>query len=121
MNWTLIATIAISLIDPVNIGLAACTSGQEVQAVVDDVVVEVQALPSGIQAAFVATPTSGKAPLTVQFDASTSEGDNLTYSWDFGDGKTTTDNKLTILLLKLSNTMLLRLLRILVVKILLIK
>ncbi len=38
-----------------------------------------------------ATPTSGRAPLTVQFDGSEStdpEGEPLTHRWDFGDGAT---------------------------------
>ncbi len=40
-------------------------------------------------ACFAATPASGEAPLDVSFDASCSThptNDNLTYSWDFGDG-----------------------------------
>lgn len=42
---------------------------------------------------FVADPTSGEAPLAVDFDASESfdpEGENITYTWSFGDGSTGT-------------------------------
>ncbi len=90
----IITTIALSLVDPVNVGLVACAS-EEVQAVVDDVVVEAQGPPDGIQAAFTTTPTSGRVSLTVQFDASTSEGDNLIYTWDFGNGETATGQQIS--------------------------
>ena len=95
LNWVLITTIALSLVDPVQVGLAVCASEQEVQAVVDEVVVEAQGPPGGIQAAFTATPTSGRVPLTVQFDASTSEGNNLVYTWDFGNGETATGQQVS--------------------------
>lgn len=42
-------------------------------------------------ACFTATPTTGYAPLTVNFNASCSsdaDGDGLIYEWDFGDGTT---------------------------------
>jgi FOG: PKD repeat len=38
---------------------------------------------------FVGTPTNGLAPLDVQF-TDRSQGANLSYSWDFGDGTTST-------------------------------
>jgi PKD repeat protein len=41
-----------------------------------------------------ASPTSGDAPLTVSFDANANGGDNAcTYSWDFDDGKMSSDQK----------------------------
>jgi len=47
---------------------------------------------SALQAQIVATPTTGAAPLTVQFDASNSLTDPNcpveNYDWDFGDGET---------------------------------
>ena len=41
-------------------------------------------------ASFIATPTTGIAPVTVSFDGSASSDENedeLTYTWDFGDGE----------------------------------
>ncbi len=56
---------------------------------------EIVVLDSNIApvADFTATPTTGIAPVTVSFDASAStdeNGDDLTYSWDFGDETTAT-------------------------------
>ena len=52
------------------------------------------AAPNQVPAAsFSATPTSGKSPLTVSFDASAStdaDGSIVSYAWDFGDGAKTT-------------------------------
>ncbi len=48
----------------------------------------------GLKASFTAEPTSGPAPLTVQFtDKST--GNPTSWSWDFGDGKTSTEQNPT--------------------------
>lgn len=45
---------------------------------------------SGVRAVISATPTTGEAPLAVSFDGTGSSGENLTYSWNFGDGATGT-------------------------------
>ncbi len=53
----------------------------------------IDATPQPPTANLVANPTNGGVPLAVSFDASGStdpNGDPLTYSWDFGDGKTST-------------------------------
>lgn len=53
--------------------------------------VSVEESPVTITASFTATPTSGYAPLTVNFDASASgisNGAELEYTWDFGDDST---------------------------------
>lgn len=45
---------------------------------------------------FSVTPTAGTAPLTVEFNTSTTDGvAPYTYSWSFGDGNTTTDQNKT--------------------------
>jgi PKD repeat protein len=45
--------------------------------------------PSPPTASFTASPTSGQAPLSVQF-TDTSTGSPTTWAWDFGDGATST-------------------------------
>ncbi len=44
-------------------------------------------------ATFTATPTQGRAPLRVNFDASTSSSKAAQYTWDFGNGQTDTGIK----------------------------
>ncbi|MCB0178009.1 MAG: PQQ-binding-like beta-propeller repeat protein [Anaerolineae bacterium] len=43
-----------------------------------------------VQATIIATPTYGDAPLVVNFDASDSSGELVSYAWDFDDGETGT-------------------------------
>lgn len=44
----------------------------------------------GLDAAFVAEPVEGDAPLSVEFDAGASTGDIVEYGWTFDDGMTAT-------------------------------
>jgi PKD repeat protein len=54
--------------------------------------ITVTAVPAGPVTDFSGTPTSGVAPLTVQFtDTSTGFVNPITYYWDFGDGNTSTE------------------------------
>jgi len=51
----------------------------------------IQVAQAAITASFVANPTSGESPLSVDFDASGSfdpGGESITYAWSFGDGST---------------------------------
>ncbi len=94
LNWILVTTVVLSLVGPVNVGLAVGAS-EEVQVVVDDIVVELQEPPNGIEAVFIAMLLSGDAPLKVAFDASQSVGSNLSYEWNFGDDTTATGQNVT--------------------------
>ncbi|MEM9718985.1 MAG: PKD domain-containing protein, partial [Bacteroidota bacterium] len=64
-------------------------------AATDSFLVEVVVNPAGSnlapEATFIATPTTGTAPLSVFFDATgstDSDGQIVSYAWDFGDGTT---------------------------------
>ena len=65
-------------------------AGAESKETIQIDVLEVNNPPS---ASPTATPASGRVPLTVDFIANTfdSDGDALTYAWDFGDGETSTN------------------------------
>src|SRR5690554_4515275 len=41
--------------------------------------------PAEVSANFTASPLTGSAPLDVEFDATASTGDDLSFAWDFGD------------------------------------
>jgi PKD repeat protein len=56
---------------------------------VDDLIVKSVAATSTPVASFTATPSSGPAPLNVAF-TDTSSGSPTSWSWDFGDGTTST-------------------------------
>lgn len=53
-------------------------------------------LPEQLKADFAANPTAPRVNETVTFNASTSEGTILNYTWDFGDDNTTTVSTPTI-------------------------
>lgn len=68
------------------------TDSVETPVLVTSTVVENQ-LP---QSKIIATPSTGACPLTVLFDGSSStdpDGSSLSYSWNFGDGKSTIGSK----------------------------
>jgi PKD repeat protein len=75
------------IIDPLN-GIVESDEGNNGVSLASPTVINVNRAPT---ACFTYTPTSGPAPLYVQFDASCStdaDGNPVTYSWDFGDGTT---------------------------------
>ena len=74
-------------------GIANSISAGTVAAQFDKLLVQEE--QQEIQAAFTATPATGTAPVTVQFDASQSTGKSLSYEWDFGDGTTGVGEQLT--------------------------
>ncbi|MEI6234693.1 MAG: PKD domain-containing protein [Planctomycetota bacterium] len=56
----------------------------------DTKVIQITATTNTLQAHALAVPTSGDAPLVVQFSGNGSTGIVATYTWDFGDGTTAT-------------------------------
>lgn len=55
----------------------------------DSMTVTIHATPAGTTASFTANPTSGQAPLAVQF-TDTSTGSPTNWDWNFGDGTSST-------------------------------
>jgi len=53
---------------------------------VADWINNLQVTNNSVEAAISASAVQGAAPLSINFDASGSVGNNLSYSWDFGDG-----------------------------------
>jgi PKD repeat protein len=94
LNWTQVTVITLAITNPFNVGLVVNTANGSIQAQFESVLVKAQD-NSEVTASFTATPTSGTVPLTVNFDASTSTGSNLTYEWDFGDGFTGTGKQIS--------------------------
>ncbi|CRI62969.1 exported hypothetical protein [Thiocapsa sp. KS1] len=78
-------------LDEIQIFNTALTATQ-IQAVIDEANIQATNVPP--VAVIGATPQSGDAPLTVNFDASASsdsDGTLFSYDWDFGDGMTSTE------------------------------
>ncbi len=81
---------------PVDRARVGSTTGTAGSVTVDDILLDTAALPpppappTPPVAAFDATPTSGRAPLAVQFTSSSS-GPPTSWSWDFGDGGTSAE------------------------------
>jgi PKD repeat protein len=79
--------------NPVTIAVTSTGGGSAVASVIAQGVTTCAPVIVPPTAAIVATPTSGPAPLTVDFDGSSSsdsDGSIVTYDWDFGDGVTAT-------------------------------
>lgn len=73
------------IVDPLN-AVAEADEGNNAVALLGATNIRANRAPT---ACFFATPTSGEAPLFVEFDASCSsdaDGTALNYDWDFGDG-----------------------------------
>ncbi len=73
------------IVDPLN-AVAEADEGNNAVALLNATNIRANRVPT---ACFFATPTSGDAPLFVEFDASCSsdaDGTPLNYDWDFGDG-----------------------------------
>ncbi|RKY17560.1 MAG: hypothetical protein DRP63_03475, partial [Planctomycetota bacterium] len=72
------------------------TDGQQTASKSFDLIVRSGSGGITVKADFEASPTYGKAPLTVTFtDKSTPAGSIVSWRWDFGDGSTSTDQNPT--------------------------
>lgn len=61
----------------------------------DDAEITINVRPIPLTACFEASPESGEAPITVEFDPRCSSGTIAKYSWDFGDGESSKTRKPT--------------------------